>query len=189
MNLISFSQIAGGNNLVNQVNELANNLSSFESRLEAIKAMNTLLEERKTLTNEDEVFFDLEEEPNDNTIKLLINGVIYEENDSFTCDRSTKTVTWTFTSSNDGFDLNSDLAEHITIYYYSGFSVSSSSALKLLRADKLPITGDFTEGDIILKIHPISSENIGWIYTSQDEWMEIGIADFKNTIKISTSAE
>jgi len=187
MKLITFEQIAGGKNLVNQVNDLVTNLSDFDSRLQAVQSMSELLEERKTLTTTSEISFNTEKEPNNTTVKLLINGVIYEEDDAFTCDRSEKTVIWTATSSNNGFDLTTKIADHITIYYYSGFSVSTSSELKMLRMDNIPTTGTYSEGDMIFKIHPTESNNIGWIYTSQGKWMEIGITDFKNTFNVNSS--
>jgi hypothetical protein len=51
-------------------------------------------------------------------VVLYINGVDYEENNEFTVNRTTRTITWVFTSINGGFDLD-DTLDIYSVYDYS----------------------------------------------------------------------
>ncbi len=55
--------------------------------------------------------------PTDDKLVLSINGLNYVEGKHFTVDRAGKTVTWTYTAANGGFDLNSALADNIKLVY------------------------------------------------------------------------
>lgn len=62
--------------------------------------------------------FTLTKKPTANLVKLLVNGLYYVENKEFTVNRTTKKVTWTYTSSNNGFNFeatDSLLFEYETI--------------------------------------------------------------------------
>jgi hypothetical protein len=49
--------------------------------------------------------FTLSKTPTANLVKLFVNGLVYIENKHFTVTRGTKKVTWTYTSTNSGFDF------------------------------------------------------------------------------------
>jgi hypothetical protein len=46
--------------------------------------------------------------PNTTLVVLYINGVPYHEDAEFTVNRETRVITWIFTFSNGGFDLDAD---------------------------------------------------------------------------------
>lgn len=54
-----------------------------------------------------QVSFPLTESPDTELVLARINGVEYVEGDEFTVDRAQKTVTWTATAANEGFDIQS----------------------------------------------------------------------------------
>lgn len=73
-----------------------------------------------TLTDSAVTSFVLNEAPNDGKISLNINGIVYdEEAEAFTVDRSTKTITWTATAANGGFDLTNKITAKIIAHYYT----------------------------------------------------------------------
>ena len=63
--------------------------------------------------------FTLTKKPNDRKVKMIINHLVYNETEDFTVDRATKTLTWTATEANNGFDINTDLTDKVDIVYYT----------------------------------------------------------------------
>ena len=63
--------------------------------------------------------FTLTKTPNDRLVKMIINHLIYNETEDFTVDRTTKTITWTATAANDGFDIDTELTDKVHILYYT----------------------------------------------------------------------
>lgn len=63
--------------------------------------------------------FTLTKTPNDRLVKMIINHLIYNEADDFTVDRTAKTLTWTATAANDGFDIDTELTDKVHILYYT----------------------------------------------------------------------
>lgn len=61
-------------------------------------------------------------------VEMIVNHTTYLENDAFTVDRENKTVTWTLTAANDGFDINAALTEKVHIKYYSGAFIARTVA-------------------------------------------------------------
>ena len=55
--------------------------------------------------------------PTDDKLAMSVNGVFYVEDKHFTVDRSTKKVTWTYTATNGGFDLNEALTDSVKFVY------------------------------------------------------------------------
>jgi len=53
----------------------------------------------------------------DDKVSVIINGVVYDEDDAFTVDRAGKLVTWTFTKTAGGFDINHDITDEVHIVY------------------------------------------------------------------------
>ena len=53
----------------------------------------------------------------DDKVSVIINGVVYDEDDAFTVDRAGKLVTWTFTKTVGGFDINHDITDEVHIVY------------------------------------------------------------------------
>ena len=187
--LITFSQISGGNNLISTVNTLAEQLSDQASQITAIRAMIVPIMEQYTLPVSNVTSIVLTNTPNDIPVEVYINGILYLEDEAFIIDRETKTLVWTFTPANGGFDINNSLAEHITIKYSAGIIPENASTLKTLRSDELPTSGSYSTGDIIFRAHPTSAQNIGWICTSggvgdQCQWAEFGIVDFANIFMV-----
>ena len=193
MKLINLRQIEGGQNLIAQVNKLINDSGDVESRITAIQNAVFPVYDKIDLSKltASEVNFTLTNEPNAQKVELNINGIIYEEDDAFTVARPTKTLTWTFDNANGGFDIDKDLADHITAKYYTGVLLTNESTVKTLRMDELPKAGTYNTGDMIIKLKPVAASNIGWICTesgSPGKWIPIGIVDFANTIKVENSS-
>lgn len=63
--------------------------------------------------------FTLTKTPNDHLVKMIINHLIYNETEDFTVDRTAKTITWTATAANDGFDIDTELTDKVRILYYT----------------------------------------------------------------------
>lgn len=63
--------------------------------------------------------FTLTKKPNDRKVKMIINHLVYNETEDFTVDRATKTITWTATEANNGFDIDTDLTDKVDIVYYT----------------------------------------------------------------------
>ena len=63
--------------------------------------------------------FTLTKTPNDRLVKMIINHLIYNEAEDFTVDRTAKTLTWTATAANDGFDIDTKLTDKVHILYYT----------------------------------------------------------------------
>ncbi len=55
--------------------------------------------------------------PTNDKVRMSINGVDYVEGKHFTVDRAQKTVTWTYTAANGGFDINAALANSVKLMY------------------------------------------------------------------------
>lgn len=193
MKLINLRQIEGGQNLIAQVNKLINDSGNIESRITAIQNTVFPVYDKIDLSKltASEVNFTLTNEPNAQKVELNINGIIYEEDDAFTVARPAKTLTWTFDNANGGFDIDKDLADHITAKYYTGVLLENDSTVKMLRMDSLPTTGAYTTGDMIIKLTPTTGSNIGWICTKSGTpgtWIPIGITDFANVLKVEDSS-
>ena len=193
MKLINLRQIDGGQALLSQVNDLVSKLGDVNSRITALQNTVFPVKDSIDLTKltASEVNFTLANEPNAQKVELNINGIIYEEDDAFTVARPTKTLTWTFDNANGGFDIDKDLADHITAKYYTGVLLTNESTVKTLRMDELPKAGTYNNGDMIIKLKPVAASNIGWICTesgSPGKWIPIGIVDFANTIKVENSS-
>ena len=74
--------------------------------------------------------FALESVPNASKVTVNVNGLVYEEDDlAFTVSRDAKTLTWAFTSANDGFDLKDDVADKIFVRFYEDKTVTVNLAL------------------------------------------------------------
>lgn len=63
--------------------------------------------------------FTLTKTPNDRKVKMIINHLVYNETEDFTVDRTTKTITWTATTANNGFDIDTELTDKVHILYYT----------------------------------------------------------------------
>lgn len=92
----------------------------------AIDAIKTNIEASAEKAIEDSVAvtaptttFTLTKTPNDRLVKMVINHLIYNETEDFTVDRTTKTITWTATAANDGFDIDTELTDKVHILYYT----------------------------------------------------------------------
>ena len=193
MKLINLRQIDGGQALLSQVNDLVSKLGDVNSRITALQNTVFPVKDSIDLTKltASEVNFTLANEPNAQKVELNINGIIYEEDDAFTVARPAKTLTWTFDNVNGGFDIDKNLADHITAKYYTGVLLENDSTVKMLRMDSLPTTGAYTTGDMIIKLAPTTGSNIGWICTKSGTpgtWIPIGITDFANVLKVEDSS-
>ena len=193
MKLINLRQIDGGQALLSQVNDLVSKLGDVNSRITALQNTVFPVKDSIDLTKltASEVNFTLANEPNAQKVELNINGIIYEEDDAFTVARPAKTLTWTFDNANGGFDIDKNLADHITAKYYTGVLLENDSTVKMLRMDSLPTTGAYTTGDMIIKLAPTTGSNIGWICTKSGipgTWIPIGITDFANVLKVEDSS-
>lgn len=193
MKLINLRQIDGGQALLSQVNDLVSKLGDVNSRITALQNAVFPVKDSIDLTRltASEVNFTLANEPNAQKVELNINGIIYEEDDAFTVARPAKTLTWTFDNANGGFDIDKNLADHITAKYYTGVLLENDSTVKMLRMDSLPTTGAYTTGDMIIKLAPTTGSNIGWICTKSGTpgtWIPIGITDFANVLKVEDSS-
>lgn len=193
MKLINLRQIDGGQALLSQVNDLVNKLGDVNSRITALQNTVFPVKDSIDLTKltASEVNFTLANEPNAQKVELNINGIIYEEDDAFTVARPAKTLTWTFDNANGGFDIDKNLADHITAKYYTGVLLENDSTVKMLRMDSLPTTGAYTTGDMIIKLAPTTGSNIGWICTKSGTpgtWIPIGITDFANVLKVEDAS-
>ena len=61
--------------------------------------------------------FTLTQTPNEKKVTMYINHLAYHEDEDFTVDRTKKTVTWTSTADNDGFDIDTDLTDFVRFEY------------------------------------------------------------------------
>jgi hypothetical protein len=66
-----------------------------------------------TLTKEGMVAPEVLPDGQEFKVYVFINGVRYRETKAFTVDREAKTVTWTFTDANGGFDIEADFSVEI----------------------------------------------------------------------------
>jgi len=72
--------------------------------------------------------FTLTETPNAVKVKMFVNGMVYFEDEEFTVNRTTKTVTWTFSASQeaghiegvDGFTITGDVTDKVRFEYFTG---------------------------------------------------------------------
>ena len=193
MKLINLRQIDGGQALLSQVNDLVSKLGDVNSRITALQNTVFPVKDSIDLTKltASEVNFTLANEPNAQKVELNINGIIYEEDDAFTVARPAKTLTWTFDNANGGFDIDKNVADHITAKYYTGVLLENDSTVTMLRMDSLPTTGAYTTGDMIIKLAPTTGSNIGWICTKSGTpgtWIPIGITDFANVLKVEDAS-
>ena len=140
MAMIDFNQVRNGKNVVDQVNGLVAKTdvvnaehagvgtpaddkvlseAAVEARLSTVKAgfsrhaEDEVVLEGASATTE----FNVSCVPTDDKLVLSVNGVNYTEDKHFTVDRSAKTVTWTYTAANGGFDLNKALADNVKFVY------------------------------------------------------------------------
>lgn len=63
--------------------------------------------------------FKLTKTPDSQLVKMSINNILYTENKEFTVDRSQNMVTWNFTKSRSGFDIDKDLTDQVDFIYYA----------------------------------------------------------------------
>jgi hypothetical protein len=99
--LISSKQIEG-------LPELKENIEDILRRLTAIEESGNIVEgivERITVSGGSKHSFTLQEIPNQSTITVFVNTVPYFEGEHFTVDRPSKILSWTFSSTNGGFDI------------------------------------------------------------------------------------
>lgn len=92
--------------------ELNHRLSKIESKVSTLNSTTTDIFEPKSA----QTVFSLSKVPTESSVNCYINGIKYQENTYFIIDRSTiasdgnqgfiPTLTWTFTKSNNGFDLD-----------------------------------------------------------------------------------
>ena len=61
--------------------------------------------------------FTLTQTPNDKKVVMYINHLAYHEEEDFTVDRVQKTVTWTATAANNGFDIDTELTDAVRFEY------------------------------------------------------------------------
>lgn len=61
--------------------------------------------------------FALTSTPTNDLVKMVINHLVYVENEDFTVDRAAKKVTWTLTAANNGFDIDAELTDKVTFEY------------------------------------------------------------------------
>ncbi len=140
MALIDFTQVKGGKTVMNQVNNLVAKTdvvtaekvgvgapaddkvmseAAVVQRLETVQAgFSRQAEDEVTVEGAQATTeFSTSCVPTDDKLAMSVNGVVYVEDKHFTVDRSGKTVTWTYTAANGGFDLNEALADSVKFVY------------------------------------------------------------------------
>lgn len=176
--------------------ETDSKIQNLADRLTGVESVCVPVIETFTISSADvpTTTFNLKSTPNSSLVKMYINSLMYLENQEFTVDRETKTITWTYVSSgsvatdtNDGFDITTALTDKVTVEYHTGELVSNTSALKVLHSDTIPTVGDFKVGDMVFRVTPISTSNLGWICSKAGkdtaaEWTTFGVVDFEHTI-------
>ena len=159
-------------------------------RISALESITVAVEETFPITgatdDTETTTFPLTKRPNAQVVKMLVNHLLYTEDEDFTVDRSTNTVTWLLgTRGENGFKLTPSLTDSIRVIYHSGTMVQNTTLTTIIHADAIPTTGTFKVGDMVIRITPFPTKNMGWICTeagSPGTWTEFGIVDFKNTI-------
>lgn len=179
MKLINFRQIEGGVALLDKVKKLSA-LSTYDAILiNAVKQSLFPIKEKADLSTfadpkSPATEFVLHNEPNSQEVEMFINGILYEENDSFTVNRKDSKITWTFTEANKGFDLYNEISDFITIKYFTNIHVDKTLRHKVIFEDKIPAEGTFNEGDIVLRSRADAEGKIGWIYKKTETVSETG---------------
>ena len=93
------------------------------------------------------------EDATDREVRIYVNGGVYFEGDYFTVDRKAKTIDWTFTKANGGFDLTSENADKVTVKYYATMEVGGGSLNpSLIQVDESKI--------LLTKAEPMKSFNV-----------------------------
>lgn len=98
--------------------------------------------------------FSLTKTPSVAPVEMIINHLTYFENEDFTVDRATNTVTWTNTSAVGGFDIDQSLTD-VILFKYS--TVSSANLTSLYDDNFTPTDGQV---DFILTKTPANNTNI-----------------------------
>lgn len=108
--LINFRQIEKGVQLQNDVASLKGSVEQLNNLIERMEVIDVSGEGAKTA-------FTLSGKPTDDKVILLVKGVNYVEGIAFTVDRDAKTITWTATEADGGFDISSDWVNRVIAIY------------------------------------------------------------------------
>lgn len=171
--------------------ELNSKITNISERLSGVETL--VVEVKESFNIEGTVpvsTFTLAQTPNNMEVKALINGIVYLENDAFTINRETNTLTW---ETKTGFEITEDVTDELIVYYHVGNIVDNSTTITILHLDNIPTTGTFKVGDMVYRITPIPNANIGWICSkagtaAEAEWTTFGVVDFEHTVYIEESA-
>lgn len=173
-------------------NASTNAITNQAERISALESMIAPVEEKFAISEATaKTSFALAKAPNNTLVKATINHMVYVEGDDFTVDRTAKTVTWTLTAANHGFDITPDLTDAVLFSYHTGEAVANTSTVTILHQDAIPTTGTYKVGDMVFRLTPVSTSNEGWICTkagTPGEWMTFGVIDFEHTIYPTESA-
>lgn len=113
-------------------------LDMYKNKLDNAESRITKLEKQKDLIyveyNQAVEFKDIEDNtiklkyiPIERTIRLLINNVEYDKDIYYSYNKDTKTIEWTFTEFNSGFDLKENMEINIVYdFYYSTNNLTGS---------------------------------------------------------------
>ena len=152
MALIDFTQIKGGKAVVDQVDNLVaktdvvttENVDSavasddkvmseaaVEARLSTVQAGFSRQAEDEVVVNGAQATTEFSTScvPTDDKLAMSVNGVVYVEDKHFTVDRSAKKVTWTYTATNGGFDLNEALTDSVKLVYLTREPAAAAPAI------------------------------------------------------------
>ena len=141
MALLNMQQVKNGKQLVEKVNnsfdksavinewseipsdDLVPSEALLESKvLTTIASIAAQVEEPVTITEQTNTIV-LNDTPTDSKVVLVVNGVNYQEDNAFTVDRATKTLTWT-----GDFPLTPDTVDKATVVYMAIDSTSFPKA-------------------------------------------------------------
>ena len=171
--------------------ELDSRITRISERVSGVEALVIEVKESFNIEGTTPVStFTLAQVPNSMEAKVLINGVVYLENDAFTIDRETKVLTW---DSENSFEITKDLTDELIVYYHVGSIVDNADTVTILHLDNIPTSGTFKVGDMVYRITPVPNSNIGWICSkagtaAEAEWTTFGVIDFEHTVYIEESA-
>ena len=186
--MIDFTQIKNGKKVVDQVNGLVAKTdvvdaehvgtgtpvddkvlseAAVEVRLSTVKAgfsrhtEDEVVLEGAAATTE----FNVSCVPTDDKLVLSVNGVNYTEDKHFTVDRSAKTVTWTYTAANGGFDLNEALTDSVKFVYLTREPVTPivrTHVLGMVLVQEGNRTGTWVRVDHNFNVVPFDASHGTW---------------------------
>lgn len=120
-----------------------------KDRLDAVEAMFVPVDEWKTVTDtgvEDQETHEitytpvtswvLNDTPNDVKVKMFVNSLTYIEGKHLSVNRATKTVTWTFTEAQGGFDIDVTLADEVMFEYFVGSAAPDLDEIAAAEAEQ-----------------------------------------------------